>query len=78
MFAQMTKCTFEGSPMEILRRYAPYLVGAGVAVGVVASLYYAAFTASDNFIGSADTATTGTISRSDTMISGALNRVTPP
>ena len=50
MFTKKSKSSFEGSPLEVLRRYAPYLVGAAAAIGTTVALYYTAFTGGKNMV----------------------------
>jgi hypothetical protein len=74
MFSSTMKLSFEGSPIEILRRYAPYIIGAMAAVGIVASIYYVAFASSkDMTVDTASSATT-TIQDSSTIVSTLLNK----
>jgi len=50
VFTKQSKSSFEGSPLEVLRRYAPYFVGASAAIGITVALYYAAFTGGKNMV----------------------------
>ena len=43
MYAKKMKLQPEANPIDLLRKYAPYLIGAGAAVGTIVSLYYYAF-----------------------------------
>lgn len=43
MFAQKTTLQPEMNPIDLLRKYAPYLIGAGAAVGTIVALYYYAY-----------------------------------
>lgn len=54
MFEKKTKGTFEGSPMEIIRRYAPYMIGAFAAVSMTILMYEIAFHGGESMIGEAN------------------------
>jgi hypothetical protein len=77
MFSTKLRMSFEGTPIEIVRRYAPYIIGAMAAVGVVASLYYSSFDSSQSIIAKTSSSTTTTIDDSHTIIDNVFNRITP-
>ena len=76
MFHCKMNLSFEGSPLEILRRYAPWLIGAGCAVGVVASLYYTSFKSNVDIIENTQTTTTDVITDSKDTIDAIFTRIT--
>jgi hypothetical protein len=66
MFNSTSNFSFEGSPLEILRKYAPYLVAAGAAVSMTVSLYYVAFSGGKDMVDSTSGAVTGIVEESKT------------
>lgn len=50
MFTSQTVCSIENNPIDIMRKYAPYLIAAGAGVGILASLYYFTFTHADHLV----------------------------
>ena len=47
MFATTIKIQPDGSPLEIIRRYVPFLAIAGISVATVAAIYYKGFEKSE-------------------------------
>lgn len=50
MFGNKLKQQTEANVIDVMRKYAPYLIGATVAVGTLAALYYSAYNEADKFV----------------------------
>ena len=77
MFGEKIILSFEGSPLEVLRRYAPQIIGAMTAVGVVAAIYYIGFNASDDMFQGAGDAAADTIDDCGDIADGVFERIVP-
>jgi hypothetical protein len=49
MYSNKTDLSADSNPMDVLRKYAPYLVGAGASVAMLVGLYYWTYEKGDNF-----------------------------
>lgn len=77
MFREKIILSFEGTPLEVLRRYAPQIIGAMTAVGVVAAIYYIGFNASDDMFEGAGDAAADTINDCGDIADGVFERIVP-
>lgn len=50
MFGKELKQQTEANVIDVMRKYAPYLLAATVAVGTLAALYYGAYNEADKFV----------------------------
>jgi len=75
MYDTKMKNSFEGSPLEIIRRYAFWIIGATCGLGILATLYYKAHTGGSNIIDGAVGSTTDVINDSKTTITDSIDRM---
>lgn len=61
MFKQTISLQTESNTVDILRKYGPYLIVAGAAVGSLAALYYLGFTEGSEMVSDGYDAATGTL-----------------
>lgn len=50
MFKKSSKQQPEMNPIDLLRKYAPYLIGAGAATGTIIALFYHTYTESSDLV----------------------------
>lgn len=74
MFRSNNKLQPEMNPIDLLRKYAPYLIVAGSGVGCMMALYYTTFSAADNSIVNASNDAARSLNEADKNTHTLLNK----
>lgn len=68
MYATTMSLSVDSSPLELLRRYAPYILAASVGITVMASVYYKTYIGGSEIINESANSTVETYSNNGNIV----------